>query len=230
MRIFVPLYYYSSMRSKISTPVREEPTFIEAARREQIVRCAGETIAQLGYARASLAEIAKHAGISKSVISYYFATKDELIRQVVADVYATGRAFMLPRLEGATNAKEALRVYVRSNVEFMRAYRTQVLALIEIIASHRDGDGDERMPYETPANSLAVAELQPLLAWGQESGDFRAFSTEVMAVTIRAALDALPWRLAALPDLNLDDFAAELVELFDLATRRQDVARKEGAR
>ena len=75
------------MRSKISTPVREEPTFIEAARREQIVRCAGETIAQLGYARASLAEIAKHAGISKSVISYYFATKDELIRQVVADVY-----------------------------------------------------------------------------------------------------------------------------------------------
>jgi AcrR family transcriptional regulator len=212
------------MRSNSSTIVREEPTFIEAARREQIVRCAAETIAQLGYARASLAEIAKQAGISKSVISYYFATKDELIRQVAADVYTTGRAFMVARMANQSNATDALRAYISSNVAFIGAHRTQVLALIEIIASYRSDDG--QMPFETPADSLAVAELEPLLRWGQESGAFRAFSTAVMAVTIRGAIDALPWRLAALPDLDLDEYAAELVELFDLATKRQDVVRK----
>jgi hypothetical protein len=30
------------------------------------------------------------------VISYHFAGKDELIRQVVADVFAAGAAFMRP--------------------------------------------------------------------------------------------------------------------------------------
>ena len=84
------------MRSKSSTPVREEPTFIEAARRTQIVMCAIETLAEVGFQRASLAEIAKHAGISKSVISYYFASKDDLIAQVVTAVYETARAVMLP--------------------------------------------------------------------------------------------------------------------------------------
>lgn len=216
------------MRSKTNTPVRDEPTFIEAARREQIVRCAGETIAQLGYARASLAEIAKHAKISKSVISYYFVTKDELIRQVVVDVYTTGRDFMVARMANPPSAAEALRTYINANVAFIGAYRTQVLALIAIIASHRDDDG--QMPFATPADSAAVKDVEGLFRWGQESGDFRAFSTEVMAVAIRASLDALPWRLSAAPDLDLDAYAAELVELFDLATRRQDGAQKEGTR
>jgi AcrR family transcriptional regulator len=171
-----------------------------------------------------LAEIAKHANISKSVISYYFATKDELIRQVVIDVYTTGRDFMVARMENQSNARDALRTYISANVAFVGAYRTQVLALIAIIASHRDEDGS--MPFETPGDSAAVKDVEGLLRWGQESGDFRAFSTEAMAVTIRASLDALPWRLSAAPDLDLEAYAAELVELFDLATRRQDVTSK----
>jgi AcrR family transcriptional regulator len=205
------------MRSKDRTAGRDsEPTFIESARRAQIVECAIETLARLGYGRTSLAEIAKRAGISKSVISYYFATKDELIRQVVAEVYATGREFMVGRMGTQSNAADALRTYISSNVAFLGAYRTQVLALVEIIASVRSDDGT--MPFESPADSVAVAELEPLLRWGQESGVFRPFSTKVMAVTIRAAIDALPWRLAAASDVELDGYAAELVELFDRAT------------
>jgi AcrR family transcriptional regulator len=58
---------------------REKPTFIEEARRKQIVEAAMETIADSGYVNASLAEIAKSADISKGVISYHFESKDELI-------------------------------------------------------------------------------------------------------------------------------------------------------
>lgn len=58
------------MCSIIKAGVRGEPTFIEAARRAQIVQCASDAIDELGFERASLAEIAKRAGISKSVISY----------------------------------------------------------------------------------------------------------------------------------------------------------------
>jgi TetR/AcrR family fatty acid metabolism transcriptional regulator len=204
------------MRSKISPAVREEPSFIETARREQIVRCAAETIAELGYARASLAEIAKRARISKSVISYYFETKDALTRAVVEDVYATGHAFMLPRIQAAASVRDMLRAYIRANVDFIGVHRTKLLALISIIATYRNDDG--QISLEPSAISPAVGELEPLLKLGQESGEFRAFATEPMAVTMRASLDALPWRLSVLPELDLDAYADELVELFDRAT------------
>ena len=210
------------MRLKNSTSVRDEPTFTETARRAQIVACAIETIARLGYGRASLAEIAKQARISKSVISYYFATKDELIRQVVTAVYATGMEFMVKRMATQIEPAEALRTYIISNVAFIGEYRTQMRALVEIIAGFRSDDGT--MPFEAPASPAATGDLEKLLRWGQQSGAFRDFAPTVMAVAIRAAMDALPWRLAATPDIDLDAYANELAELFDIATRKEKQA------
>ncbi len=51
-----------------------------------MIECAINAIAELGYGRASLAEIAKRAGISKGVISYHFAGKSELMQQVIDTV------------------------------------------------------------------------------------------------------------------------------------------------
>src|SRR3989304_9337396 len=97
------------MRPKSSPSGRKPMSFIEAARRGQIVACAIETIATLGYARASLAEVAKRAGISKSVISYHFAGKDELIREVISEVYSAAITFMVPRITAAPDGREKLR-------------------------------------------------------------------------------------------------------------------------
>ena len=49
-----------------------------------------DTIAEVGYANASLARIAVRLGISKGVISYHFAGKDDLIAEIVSQVLATG--------------------------------------------------------------------------------------------------------------------------------------------
>ena len=47
-------------------------TFTDLARRAQIAQCAAEAIAEVGYADASMAEIARRAGVAKSVVSYHF--------------------------------------------------------------------------------------------------------------------------------------------------------------
>ena len=62
------------MRSDNSTTVRQW-TFTEEARRGQIIACAIEVLAELGYAQTSFARIAERLGISKSVISYHFGGK-----------------------------------------------------------------------------------------------------------------------------------------------------------
>ncbi len=75
--------YILTMRIKNKPDGQSRPTFTEAARRTQIIECAIETLATLGYAQASLAHIAKRAGISKGVIVYYFSSKEELFEQVI---------------------------------------------------------------------------------------------------------------------------------------------------
>ena len=181
------------------------------------MRCAIEAIAEVGYQRASLAEIAKRARVSKSVISYHFAGgKDALIRQVFAAVYETGGAFMVTRMAGQTSARAALRAYIDGNTAFMREHRTDVKALVEIIFNYRDENGMSGL--DVTKFEPAISDLEVLLRNGQKAGEFRAFDTTVMAFAIRSAIDSLPARLHAFPDIDIDRYGAELADLFDRAT------------
>jgi AcrR family transcriptional regulator len=108
---------------------KQERTFTETARRAQIVRAAIETIAELGYGRASFGQIAKRAGLSSTgLISYHFAGKDELMGEVVTEVMGTFTAFVLPRMQAQRTKAGELRAFVESNVDFMRTHRTQLAA------------------------------------------------------------------------------------------------------
>lgn len=197
-------------------------TFTTTARRAQIVRAAIDTIAELGCARASYTQIARRAGLSSTgLISYHFAGRDELIRRVVAAVVDAGQAFMLPRIEAAAAGPDRLRAYIESNLAFMATHRAEMLAVVEILTtSRRDAD----QPYADP-HARGLHQLEGYLREGQRSGELRDFSPHVMAVTIRAAIDAVAFRLSAEPDLDLDLYAHELANLFDQATRSRDSPR-----
>src|SRR5579863_3120226 len=90
----------------------KERTFIETARRQQIVAAAIDTIAEVGFAQASLARIAERIGISKGVISYHFAGKDDLIRQVAIEIVEAARAYIIPRLVAESTGPATLRAYI----------------------------------------------------------------------------------------------------------------------
>jgi TetR/AcrR family transcriptional regulator, fatty acid metabolism regulator protein len=197
---------------------QEDRSFIEIARRAQIVECAIDAIAELGYANASLAEIARRARISKGVISYHFASKQELIEQVVKWVIEKHTALMLPRIFAEHSAAGMLRAYIESNLEFLGTYRNYILAVMNIAAGARGDDGKPTIGLEVTFEP-AVRELEKLLRHGQKRGEFREFSTRVMAVTIRNTIDLLSPLLAADPKLDLKLYAKELATLFDMATR-----------
>ena len=73
-----------------SSPPRRSVT--EAARRRQIVDATISTVAEVGYGRASYAQIARQAGLSSTgLISYHFAGKADLIQAVVAQVVSSGQ-------------------------------------------------------------------------------------------------------------------------------------------
>jgi AcrR family transcriptional regulator len=200
------------------------PTFTEAARRAQIIEAAIDTIAEVGFGRASLARIGERVGVSKGLIGYHFAGKDDLIEQVVLEILERGKAYMRPRIVDAmATGPGFLRSYIESNLSFMREQRNYMVAIVEIERSGLTADGQQRFHGHADAIDEAVQVLGQHLAHYQAVGDLRPdFDPNVMAVAIRAATDAVLHRYARDPDLDVDNYAHEIVTVFDLATRAQD--------
>jgi AcrR family transcriptional regulator len=196
-----------------------ERTFIETARRAQIVAAAIDTIAEVGYARASLVRIASRIGISRGLISYHFAGKDELIKEVVHEVIEQGKAYMHPRMLAQSTGSGMLRAYIESNLAFMREHPNHLIAIVEIARNGVTIDGKRRFYGDADVDE-AVRALTQLLARFQTAGQLRAdFDPHVMAIAIRAAIDAVPSRLAFDRELDIDNYAREIANLFELATR-----------
>jgi TetR/AcrR family fatty acid metabolism transcriptional regulator len=206
------------MRSSNETTGQRERTFTGAARRAQIVAATIETIAEVGYGQASLVRIAERVGISKGVIVYHFDSKEDLVKEVVSEVLARARDYMVPRLGAASGGREKLRAYIDSNLGFMGQYRNHMIAIAEIARGARDQAGNRAL--DASQLEAGTAGLAQLLAGFQASAEFRPdFDPRVMAETIRAAIDAVPRRMAASPDLDIDLYRRELADTFDLATR-----------
>ena len=152
------------------------------------------------------------------MIGYHFAGKDDLIREVVAEVLARAREYMEPRMRAASGGPEMLRAYIESNLSFMREYRNHVIAIAEIARNARRADG--KPSVDPAALEGAGKSLVQLLTSFQKTGEFRVeFDPLVMATAIRAAIDAVPRRLVTDPGLDLGHYGRELANLFDLATR-----------
>jgi AcrR family transcriptional regulator len=195
-------------------PGSSEQTFTEAARRKQIVAAAIETIAELGYAKASFAQIARRARLSSpGLISYHFANKDDLIGQVVAEIYATGGAVVRPHSDGATSAWQALRGYLEGSVAFYDSHRTYMGALVHILQGH-----PEALGRWVGANNVAELDaVEELLVRGQRAGEFREFDTRIVALIIRQMLSGALQHLLTQPDVDLTAYTHELVAMCEHA-------------
>ncbi|MFF0945341.1 TetR/AcrR family transcriptional regulator [Kocuria sp. CPCC 205300] len=193
-------------------------TFTETARRAQLLRCAIEAIAESGYGRASLAEIARRAEVSKGVVSYYFAGKDELLGHVVADVYTRAGAAIGARLATEDDPAGKLRGYLEANLAFLREHSADIRAVVEIAANSRRPDGTLRF---APGDADPVLEhLAELLRAGQHAGEFRDFDPHSVALVIRGAIDTASGRLVTDPGFDLGTYTRELITLVELATRK----------
>ena len=200
----------------------KERTFIEKARRQQIVAAAIDTIAEVGFGQASLTRIAERIGISKGVISYHFAGKDDLIRQVAIEIVEAARAYIIPRVLAESTGPATLRAYIESNLAFMREHRNYMVAIVEIVRNGGLTTGGQRR-FDGRDVDVAVHLLEELLARLQAEGGLRSdFDPGVMAVAIRAAVDSVPYRLALDPDLDVDHYAKEIATIFHRATRVAD--------
>ncbi|MBF6125985.1 TetR/AcrR family transcriptional regulator [Nocardia brasiliensis] len=206
------------MRSESSTDGQRK-SFIEEARRRQIIASAVEVISEVGYGSASLARIAEHAGISKGVISYHFAGKDELMTQLVVQLYVSGAEHIGPRVEAAVGRRNKLLAYIESNLAFIEANRTYVAALTDVVWNLRDAHGSPKFASAEGEREI-ITPLIDLMTEGQQAGEFGEFDAVAMAKSIRDAIDGAAGRTIRESDFDMTAYAAHTCRLFDLATRK----------
>jgi AcrR family transcriptional regulator len=204
------------MRAKASDGRR---TFTDLARRAQIARCAAEAIAEVGYADASMAEIARRAGVAKSVVSYHFSDKEGLMGEVLRTALATYARFMESRMAGATSVSDKLRAYLTGTAAYVVEHRSLHVAVIEIAFNATSADGRPlvaTMPLRAPEPSV-----EDILRQGQRDGELRDFDVGVVGGVIRSAVThAMVMQQRADPGTDLGGYAEELIRLFDLGIRR----------
>jgi AcrR family transcriptional regulator len=204
-----------SLSKQSDPPAR---TFTESARRAQIVEVAIQVAATAGYANTSFARIAKEAGLSSTgIISYNFAGKDDLMREVVAEVLRVAEAYISPRLAAAVDARATLRAYVEAHTSFLADYPNHLPAMVEVVTN---------LPRDSADRAQFLAQME---AWhgfhtdyvrqAQAAGEFRAFDPRVMVIAVQGAIDAVVMRKTREPDLDVAACGRELADLFDQATR-----------
>ncbi|WP_433869106.1 TetR/AcrR family transcriptional regulator [Saccharopolyspora sp. CA-218241] len=199
-------------------------TFTENARRAQIIECAIEVVCELGYGGASLSRIAEQAGVSKGVVLYHFAGKAELIEEIVRDVFARGEHYAhrewFDHLDDDAGAWVLLRTYLQSHLGYIAGHPHELQAVVEIIRSYRDDEG--RRVFDAAWAAQMLAPLESICRQGQEAGEFRSFDPHVMAISVRRAIDGFMYELLAHPELDTTAYIAEVIDLFDHATRAED--------
>ncbi|MEV7229853.1 TetR family transcriptional regulator [Polymorphospora sp. NPDC051019] len=170
-----------------------------------------ETLAEVGYAKTSLTRIAARAGISQGLISYHFSSKQDLMEQVVTEVNADMERFVEARAGDADDHAGTVKALIEGFVRYCADRPAGILAVGQI----ENAEG-----WAAEARERSIADVEQLLRGGQEAGEFRSFPTRLMAVTLLAALEAVPGELRAKPETDPGVYAAELAMTFELAVHR----------
>jgi TetR/AcrR family transcriptional regulator, fatty acid metabolism regulator protein len=173
----------------MSEKPKEKLTFIEEARRKQIIDSAIQIIARNGFQNTSLDDIAENVHVSKGVITYHFASKTELINSVLEFIVQEIRANRFPYLQKQPTALGKLRAYIEADFEFFKNHPETITALVELWGSM--GSRSEKKNFETHAYEPSRSLLQQILCNGQDAGEFIEMDTYTTACVIQAAIDGV---------------------------------------
>jgi len=206
LRYYLVVQPNNKITNQVDTPQR---TFIEQARRAQIINAAIEVLAEFGYVNTSFTRIAKQAGISPSLISYHFKNKEELTAKVLESISEDRRSYVQKQIAHQTSALDKLRITLEADLANMGTHPHRFQAMVEVLFGMRGVKGS--MVYLGDHDDPALVIVQDILELGQKNGEFKNFDVKSMAIIIDGARDTFLAQLALRPGFNLEVFSKTLI-------------------
>lgn len=184
----------------------------KATKRSAILDGAVRVFADKGFFNATVAEIARAAGVADGTIYLYFKSKDELLLSIFDEKMAELCDAARAAIAGAPTAAEALRRVARLHLDSVE--RNPAVARVLIVELRQSSSFVQKA--EKPSLTAYLALLAEVVSAGQRSGEFR---TDVHPAAFKRALFgaldeiALGW-LVARRKFDLQQTARELGDLF----------------
>lgn len=188
----------------------DSQSFIEQARRSQLLRAAIDTVNELGYPRASLSAIAQRAAVAKSAIGYYFSSKDALMMSVMEHVFGELYVLQHQAVDAHPDSASRLRAYAETYLAYVDTHRAEITAGIEIMVTHRNAEGVQL--YLTVAEEDS-AMLRDILESGMQDGTFRRIPSRTAVSIVESLLDVPTTELQRDLDADLSEVMPEIVRI-----------------
>ena len=197
---------------------KRKPTFIEEARRKQILDIAVHEIETRGYRNTTIQDIARKADVSKGVIYYHFNSREELLNEIWSALIGELFVYRKKRVERQKTAKAMLRTYAKAHFEFVKANFNKFIALFSMGIDLNPSD-NQTHPWSREINKRAFGYLSDILEHGRETGEFGSFQVARVAPIIQGALDGLILQWVATPDLvDFDGCRRVLMDIIERYT------------
>lgn len=150
--------------------------------REAVLAAAEALFAKRGYEGVSLNDVAAGAGVSRATPSYFFGSKHELYRAVLARVFVPPQALVerLASLGEAAEPHELMRAAVSEYVDYLAARP----AFARLVAWEALRDGG--LLLELPEHVQSIRAGRELVAAELAHGSFRAVDPSQLLISIVA--------------------------------------------
>jgi TetR/AcrR family fatty acid metabolism transcriptional regulator len=200
---------------------KDQTSFIEEARRKQIVAGAVITIARRGMAYTTLEDIADEINISKGAISYYFSSKTQLISEVFDFLLNEQRAHRKNRVEQKSAPVEKLREFVRADMDYYRNHRDNLICWTELYGYY--SSPGEKILFEHRLYDHPHQVLVDLIRDGQAGGTYSmSLDAGLYATLIEAAIEGVMMQWVFNPSqVDLQQCGEEIIRVFENTILKQ---------
>jgi TetR/AcrR family transcriptional repressor of bet genes len=156
-----------------------------AERRSQIVSALRAVMARSGYAGATIAEVARVAGLAPGLIHYHFKDKREILVALVEELSGYANTRFLSRSEACVTASERLAAYVDAYLAYGPDAQPDAVAAWVMVGEQAAHDPEVREVYHS-AMKRQMALLKQLLRKVLAERGCRARGVDALAAGIMA--------------------------------------------
>lgn len=116
-------------------------SFIAEARREQIIEAAIKILDEVGYVKASLAQIAKKAGISTGLISYHFSDKSDLMNHLLMKLVERSTSYIFERVNKKITPRDKLNALISASLAYQGTHWSCFVVRVLLFIVRGFGEG-----------------------------------------------------------------------------------------
>ena len=189
---------------------------MQPIRRRQLIDATLETINDVGLHYATIAQIAKRAGVSTGIISHYFGDKNGLLEATMRDITSQLRIAVLSRLKQQpdADASDRLSAIVDGNFDETQLHSAAMKAWLDFWASSMHQPMLHRLQIASSRRLLStlIAEFRRELPRDKARVAGYGLSALIDGLWLRAALSGKPFDQASAKALTTQFIRQQLAD------------------